>query len=92
MHPLVHSRCIFSTWALENEFPQYGHRFDWSVFRSARSSSFPSLASVDVPGFFDSDDVVLGLELETEVDPRFPGVDGAVWNIRFSLSLSGLSG
>ena len=78
LHPLVHSKCNFSTSALENEFPQYGHRFDWSLSRSARSSSLPSLASVGVPDFFDSDDVVVDLELETEVDPLFPGVDGAV--------------
>ena len=45
---------------------------------SARSSSLLSLASVGVPDFFDSDDVVVDLELETEVDPLVPGVDGAV--------------
>ena len=40
---------------------------------SALSSSLLGLASVGVP-----DDVVVDLELETVVDPLFPGVDGAV--------------
>ena len=39
---------------------------------SARSSSLLSLDR------FVSDDFVLDLELETTVDPLFPGVDGAV--------------
>ena len=49
-------------------------RSDWSLSMSACSSSLLSLASVGVPDFFVSDDVVVDLEL----DPLFPGVDGAV--------------
>ena len=45
---------------------------------SARSSSLLRLASVGVPDFFVSDGFVFDLELETAVDPLFPGVDGAV--------------
>ena len=78
LHPFVHFKCIFSTSALENESPQYGHRSDWSLSMSARSSSLLSLASVGVPDFFVSDGFVFDLELETAVDPLFPGVDGAV--------------
>ena len=49
---------------------------------SVHNSSIPGLVLVDV------DDAVA----DSELDPRLPGVDGAVCDIPLSLSLSGLSG
>ena len=45
---------------------------------TGRSFSLLRPASVGVPDFFVSDDLMLDFELETVVDSLFPGVDGAV--------------